>query len=261
MNGSREFLLVPRLPWLEHLFEAEGVEANWSRNRDDNLVHPFWIVGLLRVEQGIPYTGLLTQWPRETYALHEFYRRPKDGFSAKVLSIFVLDELIPVFHKFDKRSRATPLLNHDGVFLPCGLPLRILQISGAVVGEVGGPVTVAGVLHRWENPPADGIHAHMLPQPVADLAMRGRWSNLLFLTRWPQACSLFGGFPPEHVVEVANTHEVLQGPAPLRLEPPQRLIDDMRRWAPMILSSYGDEDEVCGGGGGGGWVVVVLWRW
>ena len=43
-----------------------------------------FIHGLMCIEQGLPYTGPLTQWQETTFAQHELFGKARDAYSIKV---------------------------------------------------------------------------------------------------------------------------------------------------------------------------------
>lgn len=252
-GGPRCRLSLPRRQWLQEALDTHGIPCSWVRV-DGSLEHPFHLVGLVQVEQGMPYNGLLTQWSREGFLLRDFFRRPRDGFSGNIAVAFKLHDPIPIYHKTDDRDRIYTVNSTDGVFVPCGLSDQVLQRLGVEVLRAGRQQQQQQQLsiQQWliscgiQPDGVDALFAHTLVGPLAALAMHGQWTELLFLARWPLANNVFEQYPPDYIRQVARTNDDALDIAPLELAPFQRLIEDLRRWAPRITASCQDEDEVNG---------------
>ena len=210
IEGHRHRLRLPRNPWLKNVLQHAQVEVSWADPKPEP-TQKFELVGLLQADfaQLQAWDGPLTAWSKEGIALHDYYHSPVDSFIVQASNIFWLDESVPVYHKVDIRGRESTIKGSDGISLPVGVTCNVLgSATGSalklrsILSENPSKCQLQDVLSRWGVPLAElgKIAAHMVPEPVCQLLLRGKWQDLLCLSRWawfksPQSCSgMWEGF-------------------------------------------------------------------
>ena len=263
IQGDRYRLKLPQNDWLQRLLQHEQIEVSWADPKPEPS-HKFYLVGLMQVDfsQIQAWKGPLTAWSREGATLHDYYHCPVDSFIVQASSIFCLDESLPVYHKMDARARESTVKGSDGIFLPVGVSSTV---NGSRLGSLLQPhgassqpprkCQLRDVLQSWGIPVAElgEIAAHMVPQPISELMLKGKWRDLLCLSRWawfksPQPRSGFGEefSLPEALKAVIGHHEQLEEPEPLELQHLETMLQHLRRWSPAILAQCDSEEDAAG---------------
>ena len=265
IDGHAHHLRLPeQASWLRLLAQVENVSLSWKYVTVLQS-QKYSLVGLADVDISSvrPWRGSLTAWSREAFALHEYYNNPVDSFIVQAKYSFKLEEARSVFHKLDKRAREVEVNGSDGIFQPSG-------VSFAALGDCVG--TETKIHDAFAEPPRrarlcdvlgkfgltcqqelDTVAACMLPQPVADLVMKGCWADLLWMSRWKWFQSPFSQSAmwsqfkiPPNLQEVSGQHEVLGTIEPLDLSYLEGFLNDLRRWRSAIVAACEDDEEASG---------------
>ena len=264
LHGQRCRLKLPQDEWLQRILQHEGVAVSWHEPKPE-LTQKFSIVGLIDMDfQSLQvWSGPLTSWSKESMVLHNYYHSPVDSFIIRASSVFCFDEEVPVYTKIDGRSRESAINGSDGIFFPCGVNIeRVGSVSGIEM-KIRNPFhqgqrrcELHETLQRWgiSREGLGKLGAHLVPEPVCKLLLRGKWQDLLFMSRWfkgPFArrgswAEEAGVRLPDALWAVAGEHEALQDLEPLELQHLQRMLDHIRRWSPAILAQCETEDAAAG---------------
>ncbi|CAE7948456.1 unnamed protein product [Symbiodinium sp. KB8] len=264
LHGQRCRLKLPQDEWLQRILQHEGVAVSWHEPKPE-LTQKFSIVGLIDMDcQSLQvWSGPLTSWSKESMVLHNYYHSPVDSFIIRASSVFCFDEEVPVYTKIDGRSRESAINGSDGIFFPCGVNIeRVGSVTGIEM-KIRNPFhqgqrrcELHETMQRWgiSREGLGKLGAHLVPEPVCKLLLRGKWQDLLFMSRWfkgPFArrgswAEQAGVRLPDALWAVAGEHEALQDLEPLELQHLQRMLDHIRRWSPAILAQCETEDAAAG---------------
>ena len=248
--------------WFKGLLQDAGVPCSWTTT---HVLHAdkFKLQGVLQIDERDvqSWNGSLTSWSREGMPLHDYYHNPLDSFIVRAKSVFKLDDARPVYTKRDNRMRESQLSGADGIFQPSGLDFNVLaalpgfeRLVHDAFGRAPSRATLSEVLQRWGVPPDgfDGIAACLLPEPISELVLQGRWQDLLWIGRWgwfkSPLCKqgMWEGFRVPPAVQAAKgQHEVLRS-EPLDLLEVEGFLQNLRRWSPVVLSQCNSEEERAG---------------
>ena len=263
IEGHRYRLRLPQTVWLESLPQHEQGRVSWADPKPEP-PQKFFLEGLVQIDftQLQSWRGPLTAWSKEGVTLHEYFHCPIDSFLVRASKVFCLDEKLPVYHKMDSRDRESTVKGSDGIFLPVGISPEVLDSGFGKAIELQGAFSqpphcckLGDVLQDWGLKRADlgQLAAYMLPQPVCALLCKGRWQDLLCVSRWawfksPQSCSgTWEGFRlPEALKAVAGEHEQLGALEPLELQQLELMLQNLRRWSPAILGQCDTAEDRVG---------------
>ncbi|CAE7037690.1 unnamed protein product [Symbiodinium sp. CCMP2456] len=195
--------------------------------------------------------------------LHDYYHCPVDSFIIRASSVFCFDEDVPVYTKIDGRARESVINGSDGIFFPCGVNVERMRSVTGIEMKIRDPFhqgqrrcELQEIMQRWgiSREGLGKLGAHLVPEPVCKLLLRGKWQDLLFMSRWFKgpfarrgSWAEQAGFRlPDALWAVAGEHETLQGLEPLELQHLQQMLDHIRRWSPAILAQCETEDAAAG---------------
>jgi hypothetical protein len=213
--------------------------------------------GAVVVGQGQLHSILSTR-SQQYSLLWEYYRQPLDAASLLISDVFPVAEPRQV-HVMQRQATIGTNSVHLGSAAIIRLGVRGIFHVGddLITGQMFlGPGPDG--LHR--RPVADillqkGLLEHQfeqipmlcVPAPIVSLVLAGRWSELLWLARWPR---IFTEWPPaEWISNHAGKHYAPRNTAVVSTSMLQTLSADLRGWAPRIVSDTmdGDDDEDDGG--------------
>ena len=265
-GAKRLRLTLPQTDFVTRRLEDAGVHIEWAgRVRVADRDHRLLVRGLLHIAPGSEWRGVMTRWDEEATTMHAYYKHPADAYSVKVRRVFELLAARPVNHMVDPSGHVRVARVQSPICRPFGLA------HAATASEAGFCVTAvsggAGVERRsrllgdavreWGFSPDDLDKALMVvvTTPIVDLVMALRWSTLILRVAW--SFQPFQGFLGR---EWAAGHAAA-APAQAAGDGPQledssaevtctrvdTLMDNLRRWAPVILAAAaaegcGDED-------------------
>ena len=160
-----------------------------------------------------------------------------------------------------QRWTESQLTGADGLFQPSGLNRNVLVDCLGTQQKVHDPfgcaaskVLLGDVLGRWgvSRQGFDSIAACMVPKPIADLLLKGRWQDLVFMLRWAWFRSplsqqgMWESFRvPQMLADKVGQHETLSVEA-LDLAHVETFLNTLRRWSPIILASCRSDEEYTG---------------
>ena len=197
--------LLPKADWFQHLCAQCGVEPEWKPTVDKQDRRGNSLVGVAQIEPGTTYDGELTLWGNECDYLHEYFKCAEDAYSARVVRFMRLDQPLEMFRREvaprSSRLRArhvdtcTFLTGESGIFKP-------IDFTSDSVGALSGSrddrrsCTVADFFseHGHADSSIETACALTLVRPIAELIVKGHWSDVMLLGRWRH--TLFERFPP-----------------------------------------------------------------
>ena len=259
-GAKRRRAVLPATEWLVSALAECGLPA-LRRYRHEDFIERggqpdrFQLVGLAAVAPGTPWIGPLTVWSREALMLREYFGNPGDAYTVSTHETFNLLEPVPLLQRVAAKDGATARIQAGiahALFKPFGLQSRCVGNARGVRRSGAGeqPCTVAEVFVHWGTPPVFLTDAPCLlvPQPIADLILRGRRADLVFLARWP--CQPLRDYPSQAWLSQHRCLGVQDGPPDgpkpqLRSGDFAELAAHMRRWAPTILA-HADDTEAAG---------------
>ena len=263
VDGHAHHLRLERnSAWFNGLLQDSGVLCSWTTTHVLH-VDKFKLQGVLQIDEKDvqSWNGSLTSWSREGMLLHDYYHNPLDSFIVRAQTVFKLDDARPVYTKRDNRMRESQLSGADGIFQPSGLDFNVLSSCLGcerhvhdAFGRAPRRATLSEVVQCWGVQPDgfDGIAACLLPEPISELVLQGRWQDLLWMGRWgwfkSPLCQrgMWEGFVvPPAVQSATGQHEVLRS-EPLNLLEVEGFLNSLRRWSPIVLSHCNSAEEQAG---------------
>ena len=181
-RGTRARLYVPPRAWLLERLDHYGLSHTLGDRGDGSFVHvPKWSykedgVKILGVVELLPGSVNRSEWNEEGWLQWDYFMHPTDGYT-----------VIAARHAACKTPQVTYSLsekidpsNPDAAYTPqawdgrrsIGYGGRLISnarlVNGSTIGEVFGK----------------DLKVLMLPEPIAELAIRGSWKEILLLARW-----------------------------------------------------------------------------
>ena len=227
-------------------FEAPAGEGR-KRKRDNHAVN---LVGLVQMTPGSVYSKLM-ELSIGMEAMHKYYFRPADCFSAKIQHAAALET--PQRLIMMRRSQ-TSKLAHLADSLDDEVPV---QIKGQIIIpadrlDLLAECRIAGkrcsldhVMRMFEVPQqaCRRLPALLLPEPLAYLVVRRRLAEVCLLSRWCHAFP-WGDWPDATwKSENAGKHLPPQSPTVLDMAKIKQIASHIRKWVPAVLSIQDDDEE------------------
>ena len=178
----------------------------------------------------------LAAWDREGDILHEYFGWPRNAFSARITGFVALQEPQPC------KARAS--LDQDR-FLTATTPnphaLDAFYPYQADAWALTNGMTVPEQIAAWSELEPDSVPVFNVVSPILELIIAGHWDILVFRKSWPIVTSIF---PSQHLSRVSDSMELCPPPKiDLSSNNLESLAQQLRSWAPAILTSAVDDDD------------------
>lgn len=248
-GAKRQRLTLPESTWLSDKLAA----GRWSGRMDTRENH-ILVRGLLDVQHGTEWRGLLTRWSKEAMTMREYYQNPADGYTGLIRNAFALSSPQPLHHVQDHLGFVRVAKVKHPILRPHGFAHADrgesngarLVIDGDSVAQL--PCTVSQAIGHWGFGAADLDSAMVIVmvKPLADLVLQRRWHTIFMRASW--GLRPFIGYP-DHDWADANHGQFDVQPAAevggeLTYAKVDALMENLRRWAPVILASGEAEDAM-----------------
>jgi hypothetical protein len=157
-----------------------------------------FIHGLMCIEQGLPYTGPLTQWQETTFAQHELFGKARDAYSIKVTACHWFTSPLQV-HTHTARNGVVEVQVRAScmAFYPSASEKLLshgLEVEPQTKQECSKPMcfTAHSFAQQFGLDPYK-IQAVQLAAPLIPFLRQKRLTELVWHCSWP---AVIEGFPP-----------------------------------------------------------------
>ena len=241
-EADRLCLTLPKgISWLEERLRSCGIECKWPSALGGKKPQPAWTVhGLALLQPEVVWKSCATFLSPEAKVLHEYYKRPCDCVTLRVIQFAQFPEAFDI--PADWPMRGSSLYK----------PRPIIKMGFCEPGELSELLAVCGgrtscvqdIVQRWQSQVGGADHVdHVdvdnllhfpIAEPIASLLLQGQWKMLLGLGRWksPFVCGL-----PVNLKDqmLAAGHDRFDNLATEDPDGASGIADQLREWAPTLV--------------------------
>ena len=233
--------------WLEDLAGHEQVSLSCHDRAVDTV--RITIEGLVRISAGSMYTPVQF-WSRHAMLMWEYYHRAMDAYTVRVHQCFPHEQPHQLFLATRrKRTGGNSMLSGDAIPITLRSAAGVFYCHDDLSGDRFHNVQTGSLQNTADIVAGSGTDAVdvpviLLPQPIARLAMRGRWPEIVLLGRWPGVEGW--SWPPSEWIDARKGKHKQEEPAQnvaISADRLRKVAQSLKRWMPKIAQD-GDDDDV-----------------